>query len=411
MRPELLDLMTEAEAAIDQERLVTTLQALIRIPSENPFDHDAGDNEGEEAVANYLDDRLRRLGAATELQRLGHRRVNLIAHLDGADPDSGPSLMLAGHMDTVRTTGYPDAYSAAVRDGRVYGRGSCDMKAALACYLEVVEALRAVAGSRLPAPLAGRLWIVGVADEEYQMTGARAIGRHGPHVDAVIIGEPTELEICVAAKGRVSTYIVTRGRAAHSSMPEQGVNAIIHMGRVLHRLERYGQHLLREGPEHPLLGRPRVNPGVIRGGVQVNMVPDYCELEVDRRTLPHENRNIVYAELEGLLREVAAETPGFQAELTEPTWLIPPLETPPDHPVVQALGESIAEVLGRTAQPKGFVAGTDAAHFGSPAVLLGPGSLEQAHTTDEFVPIDDLVHATRIYLRTIIRFLSRPAAG
>lgn len=115
MRPELLDLMTEAEAAIDQERLVTTLQALIRIPSENPFDHDAGDNEGEEAVANYLDDRLRRLGAATELQRLGHRRVNLIAHLDGADPDSGPSLMLAGHMDTVRTTGYPDAYSAADR--------------------------------------------------------------------------------------------------------------------------------------------------------------------------------------------------------------------------------------------------------------------------------------------------------
>jgi acetylornithine deacetylase len=177
------------------------------------------------------------------------------------------------------------------------------------------------------------------------------------------------------------------------------------MGRVLGALEGYAEALVEGSNAHPLLGRPRVNPGVISGGVQVNVVPDECRLEVDRRTLPGETRESVYEELEALLSEVARGSPGFDAHLTEPSWLVPASETPADHPLVAALLDGSEEVLGGRSEPTGFVAGSDAAYYGSPAVICGPGSLEQAHTTDEFVAIGELVAATRIYLRVAIRML------
>ncbi|MGB3634925.1 MAG: M20/M25/M40 family metallo-hydrolase, partial [Rubrobacteraceae bacterium] len=252
-------LVEELEAAIDERRLVETLQELILCRSENPFEDEPSEDQGEEAVARYMANRLDALDIDYELRELGPRRTNLVAGI-GSEPD-GPSLMLAGHMDTVRTEGYSEAYSAEERDGHVYGRGACDMKAALACYLEVAEVLQEVS-----PPLEGNLYLVGVADEEYKMFGAREIGESGPMVNGVIVGEPTELAVCPASKGRVTTNIITRGRAAHSSTPETGVNAISHMGRVLGALEEYGSDLLHKRGPHLLLGRPRVNPGVIEGG-------------------------------------------------------------------------------------------------------------------------------------------------
>jgi acetylornithine deacetylase len=395
-------LVAELDAAVDEDRLVSTLRELISLRTENPFDEEPAEDQGEESVARYLAERLGRAGVARELVELGPRRFNLVARM-GVGPRG---LMLAGHMDTVRTVGYPDAYAAEVRDGRVHGRGACDMKGALACYLEVAEVLRAVG-----APLEGSLFIVGVADEEYKMVGAREIGRSGPRVGGVIVGEPTGLRVCPASKGRVSTFVVTRGRAAHSSVPEAGVNAITHMGRVLRALEGYAEGLLEGSNAHPLLGRPRVNPGVIAGGVQVNVVPDECRLEVDRRTLPGETRESVYGELEALLSEVARRVPSFDAHLTEPSWLVPASETPADHALVAALLDGAEEVLGGRSEPAGFVAGSDAAYYGSPAVICGPGSLEQAHTTDEFVAVGELVAATRIYLRAALEMLGGTGEG
>lgn len=308
--------------------------------------------------------------------------------------------MLAGHMDTVSTMGYPEAYSAEERSGFVYGRGACDMKGALACYMEVVEVLREV-----EPPLDGVLYLVGVADEEYKMRGAKEIGESGPRVDGVIVGEPTELAVCPASKGKVTTNIITRGRAAHSSTPETGVNAISQMGRVLGALEEYGSDLLEKVTPHPLLGRPRINPGTVEGGSQPNIVPDECRLEVDRRTLPNESKEDVYGELEELLAEVGKNVPDFQSELTEPSLLVPANEVESDEPLVVALGESLAEIFGEPQELQGFLAGSDAAYYGSPAVICGPGSIEQAHTTNEFVAVEDLVLATRIYLRTVLRML------
>ncbi len=389
------DLLRELDDAIDEQRLVETLRELIRRRSVNPFDEAPSEEQGEEAVAKYVAERLAELQVQHELLELGSRRSNLIGKLGLCSEPA--SLMLAGHMDTVRTTGYENAYAAEVRDGYVYGRGACDMKGALACYLEVVEVLRAVA-----APIRGTVFIAGVADEEYRMTGAREIGSSGPRADGVIVGEPTELNICPASKGRVSTFIVTRGRAAHSSVPETGINAINHMGYVLRSLEKYSANLLERDDPHPLLGNPRVNAGVIAGGTQANIVPDECRLEVDRRTLPGETKEAVYDEIEAVLEEAGTETEDFRGSLTEPSLLVPANETGTNHPLVAALEDSVEDVLGKRRELKGFMAGSDAAYYGSPAVICGPGSIEQAHTTNEYVPITDLVSATRIYLRTVL---------
>lgn len=280
------------------------------------------------------------------------------------------------------------------------------MKAALACYVEVSAVLQEV-GISLDAPL----YVVGVADEEYAMSGAREIGRVGPWVDGVIVGEPTGLAVCPASKGRVSTFIVARGRAAHSSVPETGVNAITHMGKVLNLLERHAKTLREDSKSHPLLGEPRINPGVVSGGTQVNVVPDECRLEVDRRTLPGETKESVYEELGALLAEVTSGTDGFDAHLTEPSWLIPANETPTDHPLVATLLDAGRQVLGKNCEPGGFVAGSDAAFYGSPAVICGPGSLEQAHTTNEYVATGELVDATRIYLRVVLELLVNTGGG
>ncbi len=391
-------IIEEAEAAIDERRLVETLQELILRRSENPFDDEPCEGQGEEAVVSYMAGRLERLNIEYEVRELGPSRCNLVARMGRGE---GPrSLMLAGHTDTVQTVGYPEAYEAEVRDGYVHGRGACDMKGALACYLEVFEILDAV-----QPPLEGVLYMAGVADEEYKMRGARRIGADGPRVGGVIVGEPTKLAVCPASKGRVTTNIVTSGRAAHSSTPETGVNAIIHMGRVLAALEDYASNLLESGESHPLLGRARVNPGVIGGGSQANIVPDECWLQVDRRTLPNESKEDVYGELEDLLERVGKSVPEFRAKLTEPSLLVPANEIQQDEPFVQALRESETEVFGEARDPRGFMAGSDASYYGSPAVICGPGSIEQAHTTDEFVAVEDLVLATRLYLRTVLKMM------
>lgn len=397
MSPQLSpQLVEEVEAAIDERRLVETLQELILCRSENPFEDEPSEEQGEEDVALYMAWRLSELGVEHELRKLGPRRTNIVARMGSGES----SLMLAGHMDTVRTMGYPKAYSAEEKNGFVYGRGACDMKGALACYLEVVEVLRGV-----EPPLDGVLYLVGVADEEYKMRGAQEIGESEPRVHGVIAGEPTELAVCPASKGRVTTNIITRGRAAHSSKPETGVNAISHMGRVLGALEEYGSDLLEKVTPHPLLGRPRINPGTVEGGSQPNIVPDECRLEVDRRTLPNESKEDVHGELEDLLTEVGKNVPDFRGELTEPSLLVPANEVESDEPLVVALGESLAEIFGEPQELQGFLAGSDAAYYGSPAVICGPGSIEQAHTTNEFVAVEDLVLATRIYLRTVLRML------
>lgn len=176
------------------------------------------------------------------------------------------------------------------------------------------------------------------------------------------------------------------------------------MAQVITALEAYRRELDSVAP-HPLLGTPRFTQSVIQGGVQANMVPDFCALEVDRRTLPGETQEQVYVELERTLARLSAADPELRWEITEPTWLVKAHEIAADHPMVGALRRAAAAVCGRDPGVAGFTAGSDAPEFGSPAVICGPGSLKQAHTTDEYVPVADMVAATRMYLHVVLDLL------
>jgi acetylornithine deacetylase/succinyl-diaminopimelate desuccinylase family protein len=390
-------LFENVQKAIDPEWIFRVLHEMILIRSENPFEDPPQEGYREKEMADYLAGHLSALGLKVETREVRPGRPNVFGFLNGKQGRT--TLMLAGHMDTARTTGYPEAYAAKVEGGQMHGRGACDMKAALAAYLGVVKALRK-SGSHLN----GHLIICGIVDEEYQMLGSKAIGQGGRLADQGIIGEPTNLRVCPANKGRVSTKIVTRGRAAHSSVPEKGINAIDKMSKVIRAFGDYNQELLGRSP-HPLCGHGRFTPGVIRGGVQVNMVPDYCELEVDRRTLPGETRESVYSEFTARIRKAAEGDPDFAYEITEPTWLIAPNDISPGEPVVAALRAAHQGIFGRDPGVEAFVAGSDAPYMGFPTVICGPGSIAQAHTTCEFVNLQEVTDAARLYLHAALQLL------
>ena len=383
---------------IDDDLIFKTLSDMILIKSENPFDEEVKEGFREKEMADFFADSMSRLGLKVEYRELFPGRPNVFGFLEGK---SGlRSLMLAGHLDTVRTTGYRGAYDVRIEDGLVYGRGSCDMKAALAAYLETVRLIRE-GGINLQ----GSLILAGVVDEEYQLLGSKDIGINGPKADQGIIGEPTELMICPTNKGRVSTLIKTKGKAMHTSVPEKGDNAILRMGRIITALSSYNSELLGRD-SHALCGNGRFSLGVIKGGVQVNMVPDYCELEVDRRTLPGETKDQIYRELDSLLQPLFDLDPDFNYEITEPTWFVNPNDISLEEPVVKSLMAAKQEVFGQSPKLHCFPGGSDAPNMGFPTVVCGPGSIAQAHTTCEFVSLEQIVDAVKMYLWSVLDLLS-----
>ena len=308
--------------------------------------------------------------------------------------------MLSGHLDTVGTENYPDALQSRIADGRVYGRGACDMKAGLAAYLEVARLIRETDTS-----LKGDLVITGLADEEHLMIGSRDLGQHGPWADYGIIGEPSDMVVCPAHKGQLGFRIQVFGKAVHSSQPEKGINAIEAMARVIEAFRGYDAELMTRNA-HQLCGHARSCPGVIRGGTIVSTVPDFCELEVDRRTLPGETTEAVIGEYRRLLDALAETSPGFRYDIVGPTLDIAPLDTPMDNPIVKSVTRAYDCVSGTEATISAFFGGSDAPNLGFPTVVFGPGGIAQAHTTNEFVEIDDMIAAAKIYLWTALDLLA-----
>lgn len=389
-------------ALIDVDRLIRRTVELVQIPSVNPFDSAGDETTGERAVAEYIAQHLDRLGYLTELTEVAPGRPNII----GISPESaggvtGPTVALAGHTDTVGTAGHDDPFGGAVVDGRILGRGTCDMKGALAVFLEVVEVL-----SEADIELAGRLAIAGLADEEHGMMGSQAAGAAGVIADFAIVGEPTDLDVCIAHKGQYAFPVRTFGTAVHSSIADQGVNAIESMVEVVSAMVEYDKRLRAE-PSHPLCGTGTVNVGTITGGEMVSIVPDSCEIQVDRRVLPGETTAGIRREVSELLTERSAGSPKMRWEIGEPIIDAAPLDTPPDSPLVRAA----LDAMNRNAQTEqaatagSFTGATDAPNLGVPAVIWGPGSLSLAHTTAESIAIDELVSATQVYLDAIVTLI------
>lgn len=384
-----------------EEKLVRLLNDLIAIESVNPAY--PGGTRGEAAIADYVEEHCRHLGLDVTRQRVLPGRDNVVAVL--RVPNARGTILFEAHMDTVALEPMGErALRPEVRDGRLYGRGACDTKGSLAAMLAALEMLRAESRD-----LGVNVALLAAVDEEYRYRGVLAfLDAHQP-VQAAIVGEPTDLRIVVAHKGCVRWRLSTLGRAAHSSRPEEGQNAIDGMAEVLVALRRL-QSRLRER-SHPLVGNPTLSVGRIWGGTGVNIVPDRCTIEIDRRTIPGESHQSVLAEFDALLDDVGSAHPMVRFEREEPYLADWTLDTPVDAPIVLAVRRACQE-LGLSDEPVGVAYGTDASKLWAlgriPSIVLGPGSIAQAHTGDEYVSIAQLVTASSLYAEGVRRFGELP---
>lgn len=368
--------------AIDRDFTTRTLQDLVRIDSVNPKLDPAG--AGESAIAAYVADVLGRLGLEVACHEPEPGRVSVVGRLRGSGP--GRVLMFNGHADTVDAGGMAEPFAGAIRDGRVYGRGAFDMKGGLAAMIGAVKAL-ADAGR----PHRGEVLVAAVADEEFASLGTEdVVRRYRP--DAAIVTEPTALDICLAHKGFAWFEVTTRGRAAHGSRFDLGIDANMRMGRLLAGLEALERDLRTRAP-HPLVGPPSLHAATLAGGTGLSTYAASCTLQVERRTIPGEHPARVSGEIEAIVRAEAERDPAFAADFR--TLLVrEPFEVPADSPVVRALTDAASAVLGRRPSYVGQTPWMDAALLaaaGADTVVMGAAGAG-AHAKEEWADIAS-VHA------------------
>ena len=374
---------------VDQEQLVELTKSLVRIDTRNPPGNEA---PIEEAARAALD------GRAAAWQRIepAPGRMSLvaeIAHPEGPNP-SRPTLIVNGHLDVVPVNADAwshDPFDPQVVDGRLYGRGTADMKGGIAaaiCALDVLERAGQAAGCNLVFHL--------VADEERGgRWGTQALLEQGLiQGDACLVPEPTDLELCVAERGLMQARIHVAGRPGHGSRPRDGVSAIEHAAHLVLALHAadYG------GEEHPLLGQPTANVGTIQGGQTFNTVAEACVVGVDRRLLPGATIESTQAEIEARIAAAGVEGLRYTFELDT---FGEASEMSPGDPWVKQVGDAVARAQGRMPGVIGMTFTTDARFVrnqaGIPAVVCGPGKIDQAHTDDEYVDVDRLVDAAAAY--------------
>lgn len=354
---------------------VALTQALVATPSVNPVLSRGGHGEGE--IAALCHGWLVGWGLSTETLEVAPGRFNVVATLDG----EGPTLLLNGHLDTVGVEGMTvDPFGGVVRGDRLLGRGSCDMKGGVAALLAAT--FRLARGGPRP-----RLVVALTGDEEHASLGMDALVRSGVSADMAVVCEPTNLAVMPAHKGFVWIRAAFRGRAAHGSRPELGVDAIRHAGIYLAALDGYAR-ALKERTRHPLLGYGSFHAGTISGGTAESVYPETCDLLLERRTMPGEQTGAVVAEFQGVLDDVVAADPSVRASL-EMTLDRPGTEVSESHRLVQGLLES-GEAFGVPRTVEGMTAWVDAAFLneaGIPAVCYGPGDIAQAHSSDEWIEV------------------------
>ena len=370
---------------------------MVAIPSVNPELEEGG--AGEEVLARWCAGLLEEWGFTVSVSRAGEERTSVVGRLGGG----GPRLLLNGHLDTVGVTGMSiPPFEPREEDGRLYGRGSCDMKAGVAAILSVAREV-----GRAPPPQ-GELVVALTADEEHGSVGLLSLLDQGLTADAAVVCEPTSLAVAPANKGFVWYHLLFRGRAAHGSRPELGVDAIRGAGRFLTYLDQVEAELSARGA-HLLLGHPSLHAGTIQGGTAPSVYPEECRLVVERRTLPDEDLDEVRAQMEDQverLHSAQGSAEGVRATLKEGLTR-PGAQIPGDHPLVSGLQDAV-EAEGREPRVEGMSAWVESSFLvqaGIPAVCFGPGSILQAHTADEWVLVEEVEAAARILRRFTESFL------
>jgi len=423
---------------------VKILCELISVPSVNPMGRIPSTNIDDDSIfyegrlTEYLQSIFEGLGLRCQRQTVtaatkdAPARQNIIARLEGEKPptEGGRLLLWEVHQDTVPVTGMSiDPFDPVARDGRIYGRGACDVKGGMAAMLAALSRLANRSRGNIPT-----IVLACCVNEEHGFTGSCSLTKLWTDAansalierrpDAAIVAEPTSLDVVVAHKGTVRWRCHVLGRAAHSSQPELGDNAIYRLARVIRAIEGYQRDVLASRDAHPLCDRPTVSVTTIRGGVSVNTVPDHASIEIDRRLLPGEDPQAAYDELIDYVSGALRDDPDGNKKLQGVSGEESLVQHEPPYLVGAGLLDDnnrlLAERLlraanehtnrgrlssqGRKPQIIGVPYGTDAATIASagvPTVVFGPGSIEQAHTADEWIDVEQLHCAVEVLCESV----------
>ena len=369
---------------------LSLLSDLVSVNSINPSLVPGAPGEG--AVAEVAAQALRSGGLDVVFQEAAPGRPNVVGVLEGRDP--GPAIILCGHLDTVGVEGMTDPFTPRIVDGRLYGRGSQDMKGGVAAMIGAAVQL-ARDWKR------GRLIVACVADEEFESIGADALVQEWT-ADAAIVTEPTDLTMAVGHKGFAWIEVTTTGRAAHGSRPREGRDAIVDMARVLMELDAKDRELQSRPPsEHQ--GTASLHASIISGGRELSVYPDRCVLQLERRTVTGEEDSVIIREMNAILESLHAADHGFRADARLMTSR-PPYRLSPSEPLPVALAASLA-ARGLSTDAVGMSFWTDAAILagaGIPSILFGPGGAG-LHSVEEYVNVADVDVCRDVLIDTVKR--------
>jgi succinyl-diaminopimelate desuccinylase len=390
--------MMSLDPFIKKKELIDLTTRLVRIPTENPPGN-------EKAAAKFLKPLLARMDFKAKTVLSPEGRWNIVAERRWGR--GGRTLAFNGHLDVV-PAGDPSQwkylpFEGRLSKGRIYGRGASDMKSGIASF---IHALSMIDRSKIRLDQGGVVLHL-VSDEESH--GHQGMGfltqKEGIRGDAALVGEPTDLQPVIAQKGALWLRITTLGKSAHGSRPHLGVNAVEKMMKLMERLRSVPLE-----KEHPLLGKPTLSIGTIQGGTKINVVPDRCEIEVDRRMLPGEKKEEALRQMKETLDSLDSLDSFFQYRMEEIDFA-EPSEVDSEEEIVKIAVDAIQEVMGRKPPLSAFSGFTDSRfyinHCHIPTLIFGPGAVDQSHTTDESVEVEALVQAARIYGRILINYLSR----
>lgn len=393
--------MEKIREELQKTDIAGILSDMIKIPSFSFME------EQEKEIAGYIKDFFDKEEIPCQIYEIEPGRYNVTAVIRGAG--GGRSLNFSGHMDTVPAYDMEGAFDGRISDGKVFGRGACDMKGPIAAMMAAMAAIK-----RSGTVLKGDLYFTGVADEEEQGKGTAYMIKNGPHADGVIVGEPTDMRLSPGNKGLEWIEVSFKGKKVHGGRQKEGINAIQMASRFVSKV--YDEYVpLLDSREYPVLGAPTINIGTISGGDQPSTVPDHCKIVLDRRMVPSETIEQVYEELRELGEELHREDPRFECEVRDVfdgLNLLPhlPFLTDENDPIMTTV-KDIYNDRGKEIVIEPFPAWTDAGFISSQTqskcLVLGPGKLKVAHSVDEYIDIDQMEEAAEIYAETALRYCGR----
>lgn len=384
-----------------EKEIIELLIRIVKAPSHPDIPRQ------EEAVVQELSAYLKTYDIEPVITEIREGRPNLIATLDSYLP--GPHLLFCGHTDTVppNVQSSTDPFAAIEKNGRLYGRGTADMKGAVAAMAG------AVAGLKVSDELkSGKVTLAAVIDEEMESLGAESLVLSGFKADAAVVGEPTNNKIAIGHKGLEWLQVDFEGRAAHGGTPQAGINAISAAAHFIQLVEKELIPAFQQRRD-PILGFPAVNMGTISGGDQPSTVAAHCRLKLDRRWVSTETIEQVFEDLEKLLQKVRNERPGLKTKVSRmpgsmATMIHGPMTIDPNHPVVHAAQQALADFDQPTEPLTVFPAWTDGALLSReaniPAIIWGPGELDYAHSPEESIKLEDVILAAELYAASALHF-------